>query len=327
MYDGWLACRTWERVMMLSGLRWLTLAVLLGALLVSCGDETSDARDSTGADGAITVVATTTQIADLARAVAGDRATVDSLLPPNADAHDFEPAPQDIEAVADAGLVLENGIGLDEWVTDLVDESGTDAPTVTVTDGIALRAADSGDHEEDDHDRDPHVWLDVANAKIMVARIRDALIEVDPDGGATYEANAIAYLGTLDELDAWIREQIGMIPEENRKLVTNHDALGYFIAAYGLTFVGAIIPSLESQAQPTARETDELIDRIEVEGVKAIFTEASINPDLARQLADEAHVEVVDDLYVDSLGPPDSGADTYIGMMRSNTTKIVEALR
>jgi ABC-type Zn uptake system ZnuABC Zn-binding protein ZnuA len=299
--------------------------VLTIAAVAACGDGDDESAD----DGRLAVVATTTQSADMARNIAGEQASVTSLLPLNADAHDFEPSPRDIERIADAALVLRHGLGLDEWAEEMIDESGTDARVVTVTDRITTLEGGHDDEEgEGEHgDVDAHVWFDVANAKLMVENIRDGLIAVDPDGKATYEQNAAAYLAELDELDRWIREQIATIPGANRKLVTNHDAFGYYVRAYGLEFVGSVIPSLDSQAQPSAQDTEELIQAIEDEGVKAIFTEASINPDLARQLADEADVKVVDNLYGDSLGPEDSDADTYIGMMRDNTTKIVEALR
>jgi ABC-type Zn uptake system ZnuABC Zn-binding protein ZnuA len=305
-------------------------AIALAALLAAaCGDGDDGLSD----DGRLAVVATTTQIADMARNVAGDRAVVRSLLPANADAHDFEPTPRDVEKVADAGVVLEHGLGLDPWVENLVDQSGTDATVVVVTEGVTTMAGTAHHEDEDEGDQhedgvtDPHVWLDVANARVMVEHIRDALVAADPEGRATYEANATTYLAELAEMDGWIREQIATIPPPGRKLVTNHDAFGYYVHAYGLELVGAVIPSLDSQAQPSARETAQLIDRIRATGVKAIFTEASINPDLARQLADEAGVMIVDNLYSDSLGPEGSGAETYAGMMRSNTEKIVEALR
>ncbi|HUG15935.1 MAG TPA: zinc ABC transporter substrate-binding protein [Thermomicrobiales bacterium] len=312
-------------------------ALALSALLAACVDDDAPAATA----DRLSVVATTTHIADFARQVAGDRADVTSLLPPNADAHDFEPAPRDVETVADAGVVLRHGMDLDDWATGLISESGTGAAVHVVTDGIIPIAGDHDEddeqHEEDEHDEDeddrqhdgddPHVWFDVANAKIMVENVRDALIEADPGERGSYEANAAAYLVELDELDGWIREQIATIPEENRKLVTNHDAFGYYVRAYGLEFIGAVIPGIDAQAQPSAQHTARLIDLIQEENVRAIFTETSINPDLSSRIADEAGVTLVDDLHGDSLGDADSGAGTYIEMMRWNTTLIVEALR
>lgn len=312
------------------------VGLLVALPAAGCGGD-----DDGGAGDRLLVVATTTQIEDMARVIGGGRVEVAGLLPANADAHDFEPTPRDVDRVADADLVLEHGLHLDTWAEDLVRESGTDATIVTVTAGIVPLNEEEEEHPEeatpgagaeDEHEHehgpeDPHVWFDVANAKVMAANIRDALIAADPDGRAEYEANAAAYLAELDALDAWIREQVATVPPENRKLVTTHDALGYYVRAYGFEYVGAIIPGIDTQAQPSAQETAALLDAIAAAGVKAIFTEASLNPDLARQIAEEARVTVVDDLYVDSLGPDGSGAETYIGMMRTNTTKIVEALR
>lgn len=294
-------------------MRWIVLAALIVALVAACGDGGNDG------EARLRVVATTTQIADLARQIAGERAEVLSLLPANADAHDFEPTPRDVERVSDADLILRHGLGLDDWIVTLIAESGSDAASVTVTEGITPLISDGKP--------DPHVWLDVAHAKVMVERIEEALVAADEEGAETYRANAARYQQELDELDRWIRQQIDTIPEANRGIVTTHDAIRYYVEAYGLRWVGAIIPSLDTQAQPTAQATAALVDRIRAEGVRAIFAEASLNPDLARQLASEAGVTVVDDLYIDSLGPEGSGAETYTGMMRLNTTKIVEALR
>ncbi|MDQ4044482.1 MAG: metal ABC transporter substrate-binding protein [Chloroflexota bacterium] len=355
----------------------VTFAIVVAMLLTAAcgsdedeGDTGANAGDAgtavSGSSSELQVIATTTIIADMARQVAGDRAEVTSLLPVNADPHDFEPTPRDVEAVADADLVLEHGLGLDGWAEGLVDESGTGAPVVTVTDGIDLLEGghahaeddehahehdaegtpeddhadehhddeEDSDHAEDEHGHDdhaegmdPHVWFDVTRAKVMVDNIRDALIEVDPEGRETYEANASAYQAELDELHTWIQEQIATIPEENRKIVTTHENLNYYVEAYGLELVGTVIPSLDTQAQPSAGETAALIDAIREQNVQAIFVEAALNPDLAEQIASEAGVEVVDNLYGDALGPDGSGAETYIGLMRTDTELIVEALK
>jgi ABC-type Zn uptake system ZnuABC Zn-binding protein ZnuA len=313
-------------------------AVLLGfvlALVAACGND-SDNGDAapTETRSGLNVVATTTIIADLARNVAGDRASVTAIIPAGADPHDFEPTPSDIDDIDDADLVLEHGLDYDSWAHNLVEQSGTDAVVAVVNDGVATIATETDEesHQVDGHDHehgdvDPHVWFDVKNVKVMVADIRDALIEVDPPGKDAYEANCDAYLAQLDELDGWIHEQVATIPEANRKLVTSHEAFGYYVAAYGFEYVGSIVSSLDSQAQPSARQVDALLDLIEDEKVPAVFTEKTLNPDLARQIADEAGVKVVTDLYSDSLSDDqDSGATTYIEMMRHNTSVIVDAL-
>jgi zinc/manganese transport system substrate-binding protein/manganese/iron transport system substrate-binding protein len=318
-------------------MRGLPLVSAIGALvfgltllLAACGDAqpaapaTSGASDTrTPAPGALRVVATTTQIADFARQVGGDLVAVTGILPPNADPHDFEPTPRDVAKIADAQLVLEHGLNLDAWGDTMVKESGTHATVVVVTTGVQPLPSD----EEGMRAGDPHVWFDVANAKIMAANIRDAFSAADPAHAAAYAANATAYLSQLDELDSWIRQQIATVPPANRKLVTNHDAFGYYVKAYGLEFVGSVIPSLDTNAEPSAKDTADLIDKIKAQHVKAIFTEASLNPQLEQQIASEAGVKVVNNLYGDALGPAGSGADTYLGMMRTDTTFIVNALK
>jgi zinc/manganese transport system substrate-binding protein/manganese/iron transport system substrate-binding protein len=191
----------------------------------------------------------------------------------------------------------------------------TNAPTI------------AGDASEGFNEGDPHVWFDPRNVAIMAGNIAAALASVDPGGATTYEARQTAYAAQLTALDAWIAAQIATIPSTRRKLVTNHDAFGYFVARYNLTFVGAVIPSLDSRAEPSAKETAALIDKIKQEGVPAIFTEATINPKLEQELGKQAGVKVIPNLYSDNLGPAGSGADTYIGMMETDVDLIVSALR
>jgi zinc/manganese transport system substrate-binding protein/manganese/iron transport system substrate-binding protein len=275
------------------------------------------------AEGALKVVATTPILADLARQIGGERLDVTSILPPNADAHDFEPKPRDLVAVEDAALIVEHGLRLDAWAAEIIENAGASAPVVVATVGVPTIATD----EEGFAEGDPHVWFDPRNVKIMVANIAAALVAVDADGASTYESRRDAYNAQLDRLDQNIAAQIATIPPERRKLVTNHDAFGYYVARYRLTFVGSVIPSLDSRAEPSAQETAELIEKIKAEGVPAIFTETSINPELEEELAREAGIKVVANLYSDTLGEPGSGADTYIGMMQTNTRLIVEGLR
>jgi ABC-type Zn uptake system ZnuABC Zn-binding protein ZnuA len=271
-------------------------------------------------EGPIQVVATTPFLADIARQIAGARAEVSSILPAGADAHDFEPAPEDIVSIEDADLVIEHGLDLDTWASDLVESAGNDQ-VVTATDDVAVVAS-----AEDADSPDPHVWFDPANVKVMAANIAAVLAAVDPDGQPTYEARLQAYGRQLDALDAWIDAQIATIPPEHRKLVTNHDAFGYYARRYGLAFVGAVIPSIDSRSEPSAKETAELIEKIEAEHVPAIFTETTINPELEEELAEQAGVAVVPGLYSDNLGEDGSGAESYIGMMIVNTRLIVSAL-
>lgn len=301
--------------------------LLIGVLAVACSD------DDGGGDGdaSIKVVATTIQIAALTEEVAGDRAEVISVIPAGSDPHDFEPTASDLQAIADADLILRHGIGLDAFLDDML--SGSSAPVVTVTDGLDLQPpALELEHEEEgeEHEEgefDPHVWHDPELDKGMVDNILAALIGAGPDDQAAYEVNADAYKTVLDETDAEIETIIAEIPDENRKLVTNHDAMGYFARAYGLEVVGAVIPADTTAAEPSAEDTAELLDTIEREGVRAIFAESSVTPDLAEQLANDAGVEIVDNLYGDSLGEPGSAEGTVHGMLLYNARLIADALR
>jgi ABC-type Zn uptake system ZnuABC Zn-binding protein ZnuA len=161
----------------------------------------------------------------------------------------------------------------------------------------------------------------------MVAAVRDALSAADAANAAFYAENAARYLQTLDALDAEIRAQVAEVPAACRKLVTNHEVLGYFATAYGFELVGSVIPSTSSEAQPSASDVAQIVAKIRAENVPAIFAEASINPALIRQVGREAKVKVVDDLYGDSLGPKGSPGATYVGMMKTNTRKITDALK
>jgi len=258
----------------------------------------------------------------MAEAVAGDLATVTSIIPPGADAHEFEPKPSDVQMISGSALVLKNGVGLDNWLDKLITNAGGQHPVKTVSDGALVRKGDAAEPVGD-----PHIWFDVTNAMTMTRNIRDALVQVDGVHAATYQANADAYIQRLTDLDQYIKTQIATLPEANRKMVTNHDAFGYFIDRYGLTFVGSIIPSMNAEAQPSAQDVATLIQKIKTAQVRAIFLESSINPQLARQIGDEAGVKVVDTLYGDSLGATGTPGATYEGMMRYNTDTIVTALK
>ncbi|HMO54232.1 MAG TPA: metal ABC transporter substrate-binding protein [Tepidiformaceae bacterium] len=306
------------------------LFILLPALLLTASIGACGGSDD---DGRLRVVATTTQIGALAREVGGDRIQLAVLLQAGADAHDFEPSARDAVTLNQAGLVLMNGIGLDEWVERVIEGAGAAERIVVVTGGITLYESPRHDDDRasgDDHshdDADPHVWHDPANVKVMVSNIVAALGTADPANASLYEANGAAYQQKLDEVDAEIRSLFAEIPEENRKLVTNHDAFGYFLRAYGLEFVGAVIPGAGSGAQPSAQQLAALTDLIRSEGVKAIFAEAEVDPRVAQQLANDTGVRIVDGLYADSLGAPGSGAETVDGMLLFNARKIAEALK
>jgi ABC-type Zn uptake system ZnuABC Zn-binding protein ZnuA len=292
------------------------LAILACAFLaVACGSETDDGR--------LRVVATTSQIAALTREVDGDSVSVTTLIGPSVDAHDFEPDPGQVRDIHDADLILRNGIGLDDFLDDVIEQSA-EGRVVTVTDGITPQP---GAGQADGGEPDPHVWHDIDNAKQMTANIAEALAEADPESASLYHDKARDYAATLDETDQQIRELLEPIPASQRKMVTNHDAFGYFIRRYDLEFVGAVIPSVNSQADVSAGEIADLQDLIEEEQVRAIFAEQELDARVARQLSEDTGVEIVDDLYADSLGDEGTEAGTVHGMLLWNAERIAEALR
>lgn len=288
--------------------------------------------------GELNVVASTGIIGDLARQIGGGRVNVATILPANADPHTFEPAPQDVGLVDGADIVFVHGLDLDAWTETIIENAGDGLTVVTVTDGITTTGFDGHEHDhsdeesdeehdhEHDHDVDPHVWFDPTRTAQMVANIAAALTEIDPDGADGYATRLSAYQTQLTELDGQIFERIGLIPEDRRVIVTNHEALGYYADRYGLEIVGTVIPGMSVDAEPSAQDIAELLEIIAEHNVAAIFTENTINPALSEELAAQAGINVVASLFTDSLGDAESGADTYIGLMRYDTQVIVEAL-
>jgi ABC-type Zn uptake system ZnuABC Zn-binding protein ZnuA len=297
----------------------MVVVVLALLSLVFLGAGCSDGDD----DGSsrLRVVASTTQIGDFVSRVGGDHVHLTVLLKAGQDAHDFEPQPSQVRALSQARLVLLNGLGLDEFAEDAVDSSGS--RTITISEGISPRGSDEEEHGEGD----PHVWFSVANARLMVANIRDAFSEADPANSSSYQQSADGYLAELARLDANIRQQVSTVAPACRKLVTNHDVLGYYAEAYGFQVVGSVIPATTTEARPSAAQVADIVAKVRAERVPAIFAEAEANPDLVRQVAREAEVKVVDDLYGDSLGDEGSDGETYVKMMEANTSKIVDALK
>ena len=296
------------------------LATFLVILAFACSDNGSPNEDPPA--GRLRVVVTTTQIADFTAQVGGETILLTALLEPNQDAHDFEAEPSDLRALASADLVLRNGLQLDDFVNKAVSQAN--APIVVVTDGIPLRPATPGG--DVDADADPHVWHSVSNARLMVENIRDALIEADGPNSRQYEENAQTYIGELAALEDEIQAKVASLPQVCRKVISNHDVFGYFADAYGFELIGSLVSSTSSAARASASDVAELVGKIRDSGVPAIFSEASANSGLIRQAAREANVAIVDDLFGDSLGLDSSEGSTYIGMMRWNTARIVEAL-
>jgi zinc/manganese transport system substrate-binding protein len=285
--------------------------------------------------GPVQVVASFSILGDLVKNVGGETVAVTMLIGPGVDAHTYDPAPADLVVLAEADVIFENGLGFEPWLDGFYESTQPLGTRVVVTEGITPREVgeDADGHEEEEvagHEHgqfDPHVWHDVANVIILVGNIRDALVTTDPARAELYEANAAAYIAELEALDATVREQVGTLPPERRKLVTSHDTFGYFADAYGLEVIGTALDSLSTEAgDPSARDIAMLITQIEEAGVPAIFAENVANPDLMESIAAEAGVVLAPPLYTDALGPQGSLGETYIGMMQSNVTTIVDAL-
>jgi len=267
-----------------------------------------------GDSGRPQVVATTTQAADLARNVAGDRAEVHGLLAPNSDPHDYEPRPRDVKALAGADVVIRSGGELDEWLQGAIDSAGADAPVLSLIDRVGAEG------------EDPHWWQDPRRAERAVGEIEAALAKADPEGAAGYAKRADAYRERLRALDASVARCIGELPEAQRKLVTTHDALGYYARRYGLEVIGTVIPALSTQAQASAGDLAELVATIRREKVRAIFTESSVNAKVEDAIAQETGAAVGRPLWADSLGPQGSSGATYVDSIRANTEAIVDGL-
>lgn len=291
------------------------LIILTLLFFTACG---STAKSD---DNALRVLASTTFLADITQNIAGPRAQVDSVLPVGADPHAYQAAPADVAKIAESDLLILNGLEYEHFIEPLLENAGGERLIIEATAGVSPRE-DAGN----EHGIDPHMWLDPILVIDYVENIRDGLIQVDAQGAQTYTANADAYITQLKELDAWIIEQVNSIPTERRLLVTNHEAVGYFAERYGFEVVGAIIPSLSTDAGTSARELAALIEQIKTADAPAIFLGEVENPDLAHQIAEETNVKVVDNLHLESLtvGSP---AATYLDMMKHNVNQIVEALK
>ena len=272
------------------------------------------------AETALRVVATFSILGDLARQVGGARVTVDTLVGPNGDAHVFEPAPAHSKLLSEAQAVVVNGLGLEGWLARLIETSGAKAPMIFASKGVKPLAGEG----EERGKSDPHAWQDIANAKIYVANIRDGFIAADPAGKDVYAANAAAYLADLDALEKEVSAAIAKIPPNNRRIITTHDAFGYFGKAYGMQFIAPQGVSTESEA--SARDVGKIIRQIKAQKIPAVFLENVSDPRLIRNIAKESGARIGKPLFSDALSPPDGPAATYVAMMRNNIAAFVEAL-
>ena len=265
-------------------------------------------------------VATFSILGDFVRQIGGDRVEVSSLVGPNGDAHVFSPTPDDAKTVLEAKVVFVNGLGLEGWLERLVKASGTKALKIVTTKGIKDMKGEGGEAGG----ADPHAWQDVRNAKIYAANVRDGLIEVDPAGRAIYEANAAAYIAKLDALDGEVRAAIAAIPKKNRRIITTHDAFGYFAKAYGMEFIAPLGVSTETEA--SARDVARIIQQVKAERVPAVFLENISDNRLMQMIANESGAKIGGRLYSDALSEPDGPAGTYIEMIRNNVKAFSAAL-
>jgi zinc/manganese transport system substrate-binding protein len=281
---------------------WLA-ALVLALALAGCADRESGS-------GEIKVVATTTQVADLVRNVGGARAEVEGILSPDADPHAYEPRPSDAAELADAAVVFKSGGDLDGWLDELIDAAGGDAETVSLLDRVRTRGGD------------PHWWHDPRNVVLATEAVSNALSEADPGGRAAYERNTERYIERLRSLDREIESCIAEIPQAKRKIVTTHDSLAYFAERYGVEVIGAVIPSLSTQAQPSVKDINALVAQIKTEDVEAVFPDSALDDKLERAVSREAGAQVGEPLFTDSLGPEGTPAGTYLGMMRENARRL-----
>jgi ABC-type Zn uptake system ZnuABC Zn-binding protein ZnuA len=297
--------------------RFFLLSILILTLTVSCSP--TSASDSHQPDPA--ALTSTTFLADITRNIAGERLTIDSILPIGTDPHSYQPTPQDMAKIEHSRLIIINGAEYESFLKPLLENSGSAKNIVEASANIALRKDMGGEHGVD-----PHVWLDPNLVITNVENIRAALTEYDPAGADIYKANAETYTKQLQDLDLWIQDQVKQIPDNKKLLVTNHEALNYFAERYGFEVIGSVVPSFSSNAAPSAQQMAGLIDEINKLGVSAIFLDAADNDTLAQQIASETGVTVISDLHLESLtaGAP---AATYIDMMKYNVTRIVEALK
>ncbi len=301
---------------------WRFLLSLIGLVLVTAALP-ARAQDRVQApvqgpvQGPVNVVASFSILGDFARNVGGERVIVTTLVGPDGDAHVYTPAPADAKRIADAKLLIINGFGLEGWLPRLLQSAGSKAPIIIATKGIAPLKLGS--------DADPHAWQSVANAKVYVANIRDALGATDPAASEAYRANAERYLANLDVLDREVRQAVAQIPDSRRKVISTHNAFGYFAAAYGIEFIAPLGVSTESEA--SARDIAAIITQIKTAKIPAVFLENISDPRLIRRISAETGARVGRTLYSDSLTGEKGDAPTYIDMVRHNIRALTSALK
>jgi zinc/manganese transport system substrate-binding protein len=273
------------------------------------------------------VIATFSVIGDLVQTIGGESVAVTTLVAPGGDAHVYQPTPRDAKSIADASLVVVNGLAMEGWLDRLIKASGYQGPILVASDGIATQTMveEESGAGKGKPVTDPHAWQNLANGRIYVRNIATALAKADPANAAGYDDRAKHLTQEIDALDAWVRQQIAEIPPAKRKIITSHDAFGYFGTAYGVTFLAPV--GLSTDSEPTAAGLGQLARQIKKEGIKALFIESMTDPRLIQQLAHESGAVVGGTLYSDTLSPQGGPADSYLKMFRHNVPAMVEAMR
>ena len=292
-------------------------------------------------EGRLRVVATTSIIGDVVIQVGGKAIDLTVLIGPGQDAHSYQPAARDLTAVANAHVIFINGWNLEEGLVDALETIGENVAIVPISANIEPLTFGEDEHdeegkeseEEDEHGHsgaDPHVWFNIHNVEQWVENVEHVLSELDPANADTYQANAASYATALAELEAYTTAQLNSIPEENRLLVTNHDSFSYFAEAYGFTVLGTVIPSISTVAEPSASDLVDLITEMEAHNVCTLFTETTVNDELAQTVASELNgcemVQVLK-LYTEAVGSDDSDVDSYISLFRANVDALVAGLK
>src|SRR6185295_1303061 len=290
----------------------LALGLILAALLA--------VPQGASADDKMKVAASFSILGDMVKQVGDDRIDVVTFVGPNGDAHVYEPTPADAKALSESKILFINGLGLEGWMTRLENSSGFKGKVVTASTGVNPRKM----VEDEKTITDPHAWQSLANGKVYVANIRDALVAADPDGKATYEANAQKFLDGIAQMETTVKQAIAKLPPERRKIITTHDAFGYFGAAYGVEFIAPEGVSTESEASD--KDVAKIITQIKKEKIPAVFLENVTDSRLLNQISKETGAKIGGTLYSDALSPPDGPAGTYLDMFRNNIDTIAAAL-
>jgi zinc/manganese transport system substrate-binding protein len=272
----------------------------------------------------IKAVASFSILGDIVKQVGGDRIELATLVGPDGDAHVFEPTPSDAKTLAGAQILFMNGLGFEGWMERLEKSSGFKGKVVVASEGVKPRTMTEEEDGKAEEITDPHAWQSLANGKLYIANIRNGLIAVDPDGKAIYEANAAKYLDEIGAEDEAVKAALAKLPEDRRKIITSHDAFGYFGAAYGLKVIAP--EGVSTEAEASAKDVAKIIRQIRAEHIPAVFMENITDHRLLDQIARETGAKIGGTLYTDALSPPDGPAPTYLDMFRNNVGVLTAAL-